>query len=449
MIYFYRFFYFILSYCVDACRVFFSTSLQNWILLRNTSTLKIQSRDAKPELRLLFHASSGEIEYVKSLIREIKTQKPLTQIFVSYSSPSAEKLFSNIQPYVEAFLPLPWDRPKSIQNFLHILQPQAIIFSRTDFWPELITQASKKNIPLIGVSLSIAHDAISFWQKIWLKFVLNNFIFLTAVNEKTKFQLQQLFLNKDVYFFPDTRFDQVFYRLSQPSKIPDNIIKSIVASQSNTTATQHTAAQYATTDHTAKKKIIFGSTWPEDEAVLLDCVAELLKRNFQIIWSPHDVSSDRTLALQEKLKSYRTVLFSNFSDLNILPPTQSMNPAPLDFDILMLDRIGYLADMYRLTDYAFVGGSFKAKVHSVMEPLCAGNRVVLGPYYENNPEAVRYKNDPQLACVKIVHNSFDFLKTIEIFDSSSVKKEHIIAEMQKNQGASKSICELIFKKIIC
>lgn len=430
MIYLYRFFYNVLRFFAQALKPLFSQSLQNWLNLRQTDPQQVLSnamtadRNSTKKIkdtRLLFHASSGEIEYIKSLIREIKSQRPEIKLFVSYSSPSAEKLFSNIQDSVEAFMPLPWDRPCEITSFLDLLKPHALIFSRTDFWPELITQAKKKNIPLIGVSLFTANHPLGLLQKIWLRFVLKDFEFLTAVTEKTTQSFKNLFPSKEIYFFPDTRFDQVFHRLSQESKIP-------------------AAAQLALTANSPSKKktIVFGSTWPEDEAVLLPCLTALIEKNFQIIFAPHDVSPTRISSLQKKMVHYKTILFSDL--LTTLPPPQ--------FDILLLDRVGYLADMYRLSDYAFVGGSFKKKVHSVMEPLCAGNRVILGPYYHNNPEAVHYVTLADQSPIHVVHSREEFLAAIDLFNSTPVAKDYIQSEMQKNQGASKSICELILKKII-
>jgi 3-deoxy-D-manno-octulosonic-acid transferase len=51
-----------------------------------------------------------------------------------------------------------------------------------------------------------------------------------------------------------------------------------------------------------------------------------------------------------------------------------------------------LQELYTWGDLAFVGGSFKDKVHSVMEPLCVGIPVVVGPHHSNNREALHFQH---------------------------------------------------------
>lgn len=372
-------------------------NLQQWVNLRQKKILLARSQ----QKRILFHAASGEIEYVKSIIREFKILKPEFEIIVSYSSPSAEKLFFNIQDFVAEFVPLPWDKPKNVADFLIRINPALIVFSRTDFWPELIHQASKKTIPMIAVSLS---PRFSFYQNIWLKFNLSKMSALTAVNSSASQKLTQ-FVNTQVTTLADTRFDQVMHRLNSPSKFE---IK------------------------TEQKIIVFGSTWPEDEVVLFDVIAPLVKLNYKIIFSPHDVSSERIHQLKKILQNFKIVLFSQIN-----------SPHNFDSDIIILDQIGYLADLYRYSCVAFVGGSFKSKVHSVMEPLCANNYVIVGPFYTNNPEAIDFKNK---GFVFTVNTASELLSVL----NGLMQAPHINdlqKQIQSQLGSTKKTIEIILAQL--
>ena len=390
----YRIAYFLLKYLICILKPFLSNDLKKWIDLRNKKINTTLSNHKK----IMFHAASGEIEYIKSVIREFKNRHPDVEIILTYSSPSAEKLFTNLQSEVTAFIPLPWDTPTRIQNLLMQLKPELIVFSRTDFWPELIYQAHKKNIPLIGVSM---YPRFGFFQNIWLKFILKKFSLLTAVSEATCKQLESLLPNKNMTYLPDTRFDQVIHRLNSQSKI--ELI-------------------------TNKKVVVFGSTWPEDERILVECVDQILKNNFRIVWCPHDVSKSRIEALTEQLKKYSV---SKFSD-----GTTTIN---FETDVLILDQIGFLADAYRFSQISFVGGSFKTKVHSVMEPLCAGNTVIIGPYYKNNPEAVQFLEKKY---VYTVSNSTEFLSVFENIQKGNQASE-IKNTMIRISGSSEKMAILI------
>lgn len=58
---------------------------------------------------------------------------------------------------------------------------------------------------------------------------------------------------------------------------------------------------------------------------------------------------------------------------------------------MLVDSVGLLAELYTLGQIAFVGGSFRGSVHSVMEPLAAGCITLVGPDHLNNREAVEFQ----------------------------------------------------------
>lgn len=383
---------FLLSFVL---KYFLPPKTKHWIDLRNQKTEFLQTQC------ILFHASSGEIEYVKSLIRKFKQQFPDFSIVVSYSSPSALRLFKNIEEVVDHFVPVPWDFPRSMNIFLNQLNPQVIIFSKTDFWPHLIQQATKKDIPLFAVSM---HSNPSWFQKMWYRQVLKDFQFLTAVDQITTNYLKDLFPQKKIYRLADTRFEQVFHRLSTPSLI-----------------------RFAVHPRT----IVFGSTWPEDEKIILKIIDQLVENGFHIIIAPHDVHHDHIESLMQKLAQHHPQKFSTLQ-----------NEPHLPFSILVVDTIGVLADLYRYSQVSFVGGSFKKKVHSVMEPLCAGNFVIVGPYFKNNPEAVQYHGQ----FVFTVQNEFELFD--QICRLSRQNNSKLQVELQKQLGSTDELLKLLEPYII-
>src|SRR5204862_502249 len=50
--------------------------------------------------------------------------------------------------------------------------------------------------------------------------------------------------------------------------------------------------------------------------------------------------------------------------------------------VIVVDRVGILADLYALADVAFVGGGYhRAGLHSVLEPAVFGVPVAVGPHW--------------------------------------------------------------------
>jgi 3-deoxy-D-manno-octulosonic-acid transferase len=55
--------------------------------------------------------------------------------------------------------------------------------------------------------------------------------------------------------------------------------------------------------------------------------------------------------------------------------------------VVLVDSVGWLAELYRQADLAFVGGSFRRRVHNVLEPAAYGIPILTGPYIQNSFEA--------------------------------------------------------------
>ncbi len=399
MIYFYRAIYFIFRVITQILNLFMSKKNQSWITLR--SNLDYQEFDRKGSI--WFHASSGEIEYCKSVITEIRRKNPQTPIILSYSSPSAEKLLFNIKNQLDLIFPLPWDSPETMSRAIQHLMPSQVIFSRTDFWPEFIYQLKKNKVKTCAISMYPNITLISRLLYLWL---IQDFDLLTTVSQRKSEELSEV-LHREVLTFPDTRFDQVFSRLQSPSRV-----------------------QFSP-DGTMRKKIVFASTWPEDEDQILPCLPEILGLNYQVIICPHEIN--HTEALFEKIKKYKVLRLSTAAD------TQNISS---DFDILLIDKVGFLADVYRFTDLAFVGGSFKKKIHSVMEPLCCKNVVFFGPHFKNNPEAAETEKE---GLSFKVSNSFEMMNFIRSQKSDQLQKnQKIIQEYaEKHRGSSILVSQVI------
>ena len=369
MIYLYRILYFFAKITALALKPFLPDHLQAWVQLRRQP----QGPLNKITSPYWFHAASGEIEYCKSVIRLLKEKQPECKIVLSYTSTSAEKLFHNIKNEVDLFIPLCWDQPKAVKRLLDYLNPKMLIFSRTDLWPELIYQTKKRKIPM-GLISALPRD--SFFTN-YLRRQMN---FISSVDQDG-----------------DTRFDQVFFRLSHGTKITLE----------------------------AEQLFVCGSTWPEDEEVLFQIFPKLIEKNIKIVLSPHDVSEKNIERLSQELKQ-RLFTFQLLSF-----------HAELSRNILLIDRIGFLADTYRTADFAFVGGSYKDKIHSVMEALCCGVPVITGPYFRNNPEAVMYQNK----FVFPTESPDEVLAAIQ--KCLKIDKNEIKNEMRKNLNASQKVLELI------
>jgi 3-deoxy-D-manno-octulosonic-acid transferase len=310
-------------------------------------------RRAKP---FWIHASSGEIEYARPVLRALRKQFPQVPLLVTYSSPSAKKMLSSLSE-IAAWGPLPWDCEKSCGRFIARWQPRAFLVARTDVWPVIAETAKRSAIPSLLFSATFAENSsrlhgVSASVTQW---ALNQLSAIHCVSDKDVQELSTLKLATPVTVQGDTRFDQVFHRLENP-----RILK---------TELQPSAASPV---------LVAGSTWPEDEVILIEAL-KILKGTLRMILVPHEVD-EAHLSQVETLLQNRGLSFDRYTVASAWST-----------DVLIVDQVGILAELYTWGQGAFVGGSFRKQVHSVMEPLAVGLPVFVGPYHRNNREALAFK----------------------------------------------------------
>jgi 3-deoxy-D-manno-octulosonic-acid transferase len=126
--------------------------------------------------------------------------------------------------------------------------------------------------------------------------------------------------------------------------------------------------------------IVAGSTWPGDEAVLLPAFADLLVQvpTARLILAPHEPHPDHLAGIAVMARRVNLPRPVRLSQL------EHAAPSPL----IVVDRVGILADLYALGDVAFVGGGHhRAGLHSVLEPAVFGLPVIVGPHWQMSRDA--------------------------------------------------------------
>lgn len=401
---------------LQIARPFLRGKLRDLIEDKNKGFYKITSPDidegniaqARP---YWIHAASGEIEYARPIIRELKKQDPHIPILVTYSSPSAKKILAGI-PEIDVWGALPWDFEFLIRGFIKKWNPRVLLFSRTDVWPVLASVAKKEKLPTILFSATFAENSsrLKGLTRILTRFTLSHLSEIHCVSTEDIENVQTLDLQVPMVVSGDTRFDQVFHRLENPKALKNVLIPS-------------------------PEDFVFiaGSTWPEDEAVLIPALEKLkgLHTHVKVIIAPHETTPSHLENIERKLKD---------CGLSSLRYSQTESwPAGA---ILLIDQVGILAELYTWSDIAFIGGSFKKQVHSVMEALAAGLPVMVGPYHHNNREALLYqkKNFSSGMIVQVIHSPDDIVVLLQRMKKRqsqfSQVKEEIRAEVGKNRNST-------------
>ncbi|MDW8466029.1 MAG: glycosyltransferase N-terminal domain-containing protein [Chloroherpetonaceae bacterium] len=312
-------------------------------------------------LRVWIHAASvGEFEQARPLIQRLRNELG-ARVFVSFLSVSGYEARKNY-PDADLVCYLPEDTERNAARFIELLRPSLLLVMRYDFWFNHLFTAREHGVELILVNAVLSERSTylrpvvrSFYKQIFLLF---NKIFTVTPADTQRFKAA--FGIQSVEAIGDTRYDQVWQRSQSRKSI----------------------ARFEPFFH-SRKVLVAGSIWPADVALLIPAFARLKQSlrcstpNLSLILVPHEVDAATVAHLQALLQRY------GFS-------SEKASALPADFSaekVLIVDEIGYLAELYALASVAFVGGGFGKNVHSVLEAAAHGVPVVYGYRIKKSPEA--------------------------------------------------------------
>ncbi len=319
-------------------------------------------RDPKRPL-LWVHASSvGEGLQAKPVLEAVRAEAPHWQLAYTFFSPSAERLARTLPVDVTDYLPL--DRPAEVTAALAALQPAALVFSKLDVWPELTLAAARRGVKLGLISATVApHSSRLRWPaRGWAEPAYRALERIGTISEADGRRLEQLGARPGaIEVTGDTRYDSVAERAERFDRTRDPFARLAIAPAGTFT-------------------IVAGSTWPADEAVVLPAFVDLLAQvpSARLVLAPHEPNPDHLAGIAQaaaRVGLPRPVRLSQVEHTSSAP-------------VIVVDRVGILADLYALGDVAFVGGGYhRAGLHSVLEPAVFGVPVAVGPHWHMSRDA--------------------------------------------------------------
>ncbi len=372
--------------------------------------------------RILFHVSSfGEFLQAKPLMEKLKQHDPELCIIVSVFSPSG---FDNIEEKfpVDILCYFPIDGFLVIKKFIETISPRAAVIVRHDIWPNFLWRLKRNNIPAILIDSTLPDKTVRYLpvMKHLFRLLFNQLTSILVVSEKEKTHFVEI-LGKDdkIEIFGDTKYDQVFERSKFTEKFLSFANHKIFKD---------------------KKILVAGSTWPDDEEVLIPSFRSLLRKNKDVflVIAPHETHLSRIEEIQRLCQEYE-IKCETLSNLQ-------KDKEAGDAQCLIVDMIGVLANIYSLGKVAFVGGSFFAKVHNVLEPAVYGIPVLVGPKMNNSAEAIDLVESGGALIVRNSEEMTDYLvKFFEDEDFANKHGERAKEQVMKNVGSSEKVAQYVLR----
>ena len=303
-----------------------------------------------------FHAPSvGEGLQAESVLQRVRDRHPDWQYVFTHFSPSAEALASRLPVDVADYLP--YDVSTSIARLLEALRPTALVFTKLDLWPELASRVARRGavVALIAGTVRPGSGRLRWPARALLAPGYEAVTRAAAISKDDASRLEILGIPQDrIEVLGDPRFDSVLDRI-------------------HVTPTDDPLLRFGRGAPT----LIAGSTWPGDEAVLLEAFARLhlLRPEARLILVPHEPTKARLAGIEDAAVR-----------LGLVPVRLSATDRPVP--LLLVDRIGVLGTLYGAGSMAYVGGGFHAAgLHSVLEPAAWGIPVIFGPRWGESRDA--------------------------------------------------------------
>ena len=320
-----------------------------------------------------FHAVSvGELQVIRPLVETIERERPDVSLFVTTSTDSGYELATKMYArHSVSFAPL--DFTWAIRTTIRRIAPSLIVLAELELWPNWISAASAKDIPVVVVNARLSSRSMSGYQRIgWLiKPVIRQLRWVGAQSTTYRDRFIQLGCDPTrVVETGNTKFDgatgdrknpEVQRRRQELNLRPDDIVW------------------------------LCGSTQSPEEGLCLDAYRRLSLQypNLKLILVPRHAERFEEVA---KDVAGMNLPWLRRSDMSSQTEGKGSSVALQheDWKIFLADSVGELRWWWGLADIGFVGGSFGSRGgQNMIEPCAYGVATSFGPNTRNFADVVQ------------------------------------------------------------
>lgn len=292
------------------------------------------------------HASSmGEVNAVKELVKKLLLHYPQKDIILTTMTKTGQEAAKAIDKnLLVSYVPL--DFSWCVNRFLKMIDPELLILVETEFWPNMLSATGNRKIPIVMVNGRISKRSFPqynrsrfFWKPFW-----KNIIEVGAQSEHDAERFKKL------GFSTVKNFENLKFCLNLPEFNEDAVRENLGFDKKDFV-------------------LVWGSSRPGEEELLANIYPELKReiKDLKLIIVPRHLTR-----MEEVENIFKPFGFCKFSDMS------------KNSDILLVDKMGELNEMYSIADLVIVGGSFfDFGGHNPLEPAFFGKPIIMGEYHQN------------------------------------------------------------------
>ncbi|KAL3536171.1 hypothetical protein ACH5RR_004632 [Cinchona calisaya] len=369
-----------------------------------------------------FHAVSlGEGMAAIPVIKCCVTRRPDVTVLMTSTTVSAFEVIKNRLPTNVIYQFAPRDTQAAVEAFLSYWKPNAIMLMESELWPNLIIGAAKNGIALALLNARISAKSFRRWS---LPVILPLAAFLLS-----KFSLIVPLSNTQAIHFQLLRAPPFVINFSGDLKyaIEDTISEGDHNLEELQEQLKHRKVWMASSLHRGEDKIMLRVHKMLKE-VYPDLVTIIVPRH------PHQ---GQVIASELQKKGISVAVRSRCDKVS------------LETEIFVVDTLGELRELYKLTPVAVIGGSFLPGLagHNISEAATAGCAVLTGHYLGHFDHMVQEMQ--RLNPSSVLQVSGDMLgeAIIELFGNTKILEARRTAAKQAYHALSSGVIENIWSLV--
>jgi 3-deoxy-D-manno-octulosonic-acid transferase len=307
------------------------------------------------------HAVSvGEVLTARALAADLKLRYPRLRLFLSTTTIAGQQVARRNLQHVDGVFYFPFDWAFIVRRTLALVKPRIFIMMETEIWPNLLHACRKRGVNTVVINGRISQRSFSRYRLVrpFFRRVLSDVDRFCMQSEESARRL--LTLGADparVTVTGSLKFDSLELPTATPHGKPRERVLRFFRLSPNRTV------------------VVAGSTMKGEEAAFLRAFVRV-KAKFPGALAVVAPRQPERFAEVERLAREAGFVTTRRSELPIDADPRA--------DVVVLDTIGELAQLYQVATAVFVGGSLADHGgHNILEPAIFGKPIVFGPHMQN------------------------------------------------------------------
>jgi 3-deoxy-D-manno-octulosonic-acid transferase len=308
--------------------------------------------------------SVGEVFVAFRFMEEMRSRHPELRFVLSTTTSTGHAIARKKVSDDDVLIYFPVDFPLVTKHVLDIIRPKVLILVECELWPNLMRLSKRRGIPVVLVNGRISEHSYQGYRKLrmFTRRILPLVDLLCVQSEQDREKLIELGGSPEQLKV----MGSAKYEVAQSDPAAEEKAREILDKAGL---------------RDGKLILLGGSTWPGEEAILLDLYRAMHARhgNLALVLAPRHVERTGEVLKEIEARGLTVLQRSHVGD----------ETAAEAADVFLIDTTGELKSFYAHATVIFIGKSLTQHGgQNIIEPALYGKPIIVGPNMENFPVVI-------------------------------------------------------------